>query len=277
MLWRDQRASANIEDRRGGGMVAGGGIGMLVLAAIVYFMGGDPTPVLREAATPRQTQGSGPIEQSPEEAEQVEFVSRVLSSTEDVWTKVLQAEGIRYQEPKLVLFRDGVQSACGTASSEVGPFYCPADRKAYLDLGFFDQLSGQLGATGEFARAYVIAHEIGHHVQNLLGTMDKVQSEGRTSGEGSSAVRLELQADYYAGLWAHHTQGTDIKLNQKDLEAGLNAASAIGDDTLQKRGQGQVVPDAFTHGTSAQRVRWFRRGMELGTLEGGDTFAARDL
>ncbi|HEY7785199.1 MAG TPA: neutral zinc metallopeptidase [Pyrinomonadaceae bacterium] len=283
MRWRDRRQSDNIEDRRGmtGGKVAiGGGLGTIVILLIALLFGADPRQLLEQlpAGDPSAgTQTARPV--NPEEEELKQFTAVVLAETEDVWNEVLRQNGRQYQEPKLVLFSDRVQSACGLAGSAVGPFYCPGDAQLYLDLAFFRELRTRFQAPGDFAIAYVIAHEVGHHLQNLLGTMDQVNAaQRRMSPEEANrlSVRLELQADFLAGVWAHHAQRKGL-LEQGDIEEALGAASAVGDDRLQQQGQGYVVPDSFTHGTSEQRIRWFRRGLESGDLRQGDTFNVREL
>lgn len=283
MRWQGRRESANVEDRRrgpGAPVMIGGGLGTIVLLLVIVLLGGDPQALLEQL--PQQggaiQQQDAPLDPADEELKK--FVSVVLADTEDVWNEQFRRLGREYQEPTLVLFRGRVQSACGTASSAVGPFYCPLDQKVYLDLGFYDELSSRFGAPGDFAQAYVLAHEVGHHVQNLLGTSEKVQRmRGRVSEAeyNDLSVRLELQADFLAGVWAHHAQRTKDILERGDLEEGLRAANAIGDDTLQKQTQGYAVPDSFTHGTSEQRVRWFRKGLETGDINQGDTFNARQL
>ena len=277
MQWKNARQSDNVEDQRGRGGVVGGGIGIgtLVLAAIVYFMGGNPMTVLEGGSS-----GPQPSSQSQQananagaNDEEKQFVSTVLASTEDVWGDQFRKRGKVYHRPKLVLFTNQVQSACGVAGSSTGPFYCPGDQKVYLDLAFFRQLKEQFGAPGDFARAYVIAHEVGHHVQDELGTMQKVNAlEDRASKTQANAlsVKLELQADFYAGVWAHYAQ-EKLKLDKSDIDEALGAASAVGDDRLQKETQGYVVPDSFTHGTSAQRQQWFMRGFQSGDMSQGDT------
>ncbi|MBX3415803.1 MAG: neutral zinc metallopeptidase [Pirellulales bacterium] len=284
MRWQGRRESSNVEDRRrisGGPMIVGGGLGTILLLVVIVLLGGDPQALLEQLpqqAGPIQQQGNEPLD--PEDEKLRQFVSVVLADTEDVWNEQFRRLGREYQEPTLVLFRGQVQSACGTASSAVGPFYCPLDQKVYLDLGFYEELSNRFGAPGDFAQAYVVAHEIGHHVQNLLGTSEKVQRmRGRVSDAeyNDLSVRLELQADFLAGVWAHHAQRTKNILERGDIEEGLQAAHAIGDDTLQKQAQGYAVPDSFTHGTSEQRVRWFRKGLETGDINQGDTFSARQL
>ncbi len=264
----------------GGRAVAGGGVGVIVLALIVMALGGDPTALLEGQGDGGAGAPSAALETTPEEESLKEFVAVVLADTEDVWNQLFQQAGRTYQEPTLVLFRDGVQSACGQASTAVGPFYCGADNNVYLELGFLDQLHASLGAPGDFAQAYVIGHEVGHHVQNLVGTLDKVRGQQAQLSEAAAnelSVRLELQADYYAGVWAHHAQKMKQILDEQDIEEALGAASAIGDDRLQMEAQGYVVPDGFTHGTSEQRARWFRKGWETGDMDGGNTFQARTL
>ncbi len=273
-----RRTSDNVEDRRGmssGGKVAiGGGIGTIVIALVVLLLGGDPTSVLNNAVEEPTTE-SGPVTATPEEEAMKNFVSVVLAGTEDVWTKIFQQSNMTYQKPILVLFRDQVQSACGYASGASGPFYCPGDQKVYLDLSFFDELKAKFGAYGDFAVAYVVAHEIGHHVQDQLGILNKVNSERSRSSETRSndlSVRIELQADFLAGMWAHYDQQMFNSLETGDIEEAINAAASVGDDVLQKRYQGRVIPDAFTHGTAAQRKEWFRRGYTSGDFDQGDTF-----
>jgi uncharacterized protein len=282
MRWIGGRQSINVEDRRGaGGMAVGGGIGSIVIALIVYLLGGDPSVVTERAPAPSQTGSRSQTGQytSPQEDSLKQFVSVVLAGTEDTWNALFQKQGMDYREPRLVLFSGQVQSACGMAGAAVGPFYCPMDSKVYIDLSFYRQLRERLGAPGDFAQAYVIAHEVGHHVQNLLGISDQVHNAQQRMSKAEAnelSVRLELQADYLAGVWAHHAEKQGI-LETGDVEEAMNAASAIGDDRLQMQSQGYVVPDAFTHGTSEQRMRWFRLGLERGDLEGGDTFAEGTL
>jgi uncharacterized protein len=257
----------------------GGGLGTLVIVVIVMLMGGDPKALLDmvgQAGAPQ----SGPVASSPEDDKLKEMVGVVLADTEEVWDEQFRALGKTYEKPKLVLFSGGVRSGCGFADTQVGPFYCPADRTIYVDLSFYRELSRRFGAAGDFAQAYVIAHEVGHHVQKLLGISDEIQQarSGVSETEGNAlSVKLELQADFLAGMWARKGQEKFRFLEQGDLEEALNAANAIGDDTLQKNAQGRVVPDSFTHGTSAQRMKWFRRGFETGDLRQGDTFRSRDL
>lgn len=274
MRWKGRERSDNIEDRRGmtpGRMVAGGGIGTLIIAVVVMLMGGDPTALLGSQPASQ----AGPREFTAAEQERDDFVGVVLKDTEEVWHAQFREMGQTYQEPKLVLFTGQVESACGFASAAMGPFYCPEDTKVYIDLGFFDELARRFGAPGEFAQAYVIAHEVGHHVQNLLGISRKVQSQRGKVSEAEYnklSVRMELQADFLAGVWAHHAQKSKNMLDMRDLEDAMRAAQAIGDDTLQKGSQGYVVPESFTHGTAEQRMRWFRKGYESGDLRQGDTF-----
>lgn len=283
MLWKGQRQSDNVEDRRGmsgGGMAIGGGLGGIVLLVIALLLGADPRQLLEQRGVDPSsgtTTTSRPT--NPQEDELKQFSATVLASTEDVWTDIFRQQGRTYTKPTLVLFTDAVRSACGEAAAAVGPFYCPGDQKLYLDLSFFNDLQTRFRAPGDFAQAYVIAHEVGHHVQNLLGTMDRVDSvRGRMSEAEANqlSVRLELQADFLAGVWAHYAQQKGI-LEAGDIEEALGAASAVGDDRLQREGQGYVIPDSFTHGTSEQRIRWFRKGLETGDLRQGDTFSVRSL
>ncbi len=284
MRWKGRRQSENVEDRRGvsGGAVVGGGIGLLVIAMIVGLLGGDPRQFMQQAQQQAQV-GNGQdaaSELSPRDIERGEFVSTVLADTEDVWNKIFAESGLKYEEPRLELFARQTQSGCGVASSAAGPFYCPADRKVYLDTAFFDQLDKQLGAPGDFAQAYVVAHEVGHHVQNLLGKtreLDKVRGRIPEAEYNDLSVRLELQADFYAGLVFHHAQRQKNILEPGDIEEGLRAASAIGDDTLQERSGRRANQETFTHGTSEQRVRWFMKGLETGDPDQGDTFKASVL
>ncbi|HUP96406.1 MAG TPA: neutral zinc metallopeptidase [Usitatibacter sp.] len=277
-----QRGSGNIVDRRGIGVGGGLGIGGVIIAIVAAFLGLDPNAVLNMAneVAPQTTQGqqAQPKTGTPED-EMGQFVSKVLGSTEDVWKELFRSSGQRYQEPTLVLYSGAVRSACGMGQAAMGPFYCPNDAKLYIDLSFYRDLKTRFRAPGDFAQAYVIAHEVGHHVQNQLGVMSKMESlRGRVSkGEYNQAsVRLELQADCFAGVWAHHAANANL-LESGDVEEGLNAASAIGDDRLQQQTQGRVVPESFTHGSSAQRVRWFKRGMESGRMQECDTFNTRVL
>ena len=291
MRWKGERESENVEDQRGvpaRRVMIGGGLGTIAFIVIALLLGADPKQLLQQLANnpppgaQPQAQGQGPAagprQLDPAEEERKKFVSVVLAETEDVWDELFQEQGRNYAHPKLLLFTNEVGSACGMADSAVGPFYCPGDSKVYLDLGFFKELQQKFKAPGEFAQAYVVAHEVGHHVQNLLGTSSKIDAQRRRlSKEEANAlsVRLELQADFYAGVWAHHAQKMKNVLEQGDVESALRAATAIGDDTLQKKARGYVVPDTFTHGTSEQRVRWFRRGFETGDISKGDTFVAR--
>lgn len=281
MEWKGRKASRNVEDRRGkgGALVAGGGIGGILIVLLVAFLGGDPGVILDQLGGSGGTTSDQPYEATQEEEELAEFVSVVLADTEEVWTEVFAEEGMEYVEPTLVLYTGSVESACGTAGAAVGPFYCPGDYKLYIDLSFYNELQTQFQAPGDFAMAYVVAHEVGHHVQNLLGVMEEVQPQrNRLSEEeyNKLQVRLELQADYLSGVWAHHAQGMGY-LEEGDLEEALTAASAVGDDTIQQRSRGYVVPESFTHGTSEQRQRWFYKGFESGNLKEGDTFKATDL
>ncbi|WP_037286611.1 KPN_02809 family neutral zinc metallopeptidase [Saccharibacillus sacchari] len=284
MQWKGRRASRNVEDQRGrsggGGLMVGGGLGVggIVIVIIVMLLGGNPSDLLNGGASTQQTQtqsqSAANYQGTVEEEELADFVSVVLADTEDVWGRIFQENGMTYRNPKLVLFTGSVQSACGTASSAVGPFYCPGDEKLYIDLSFYDELKQQFNAPGDFAMAYVVAHEVGHHVQNLLGTSGKVDRLRQTLSKteyNKYSVKLELQADYYAGVWAHYEQGQNL-LEQGDLDEALTAASAVGDDSIQLQSQGYVVPDSFTHGTSEQRKSWFYKGFESGTIQGGDTF-----
>jgi predicted metalloprotease len=279
MLWKGREQSGNVEDRRGsgGGRIAvGGGLGTIAIVVIALLLGKNPSQLLNSIYGGQSTEQTQQPSSSSNDAAK-EFVSVVLKDNEDVWAKQFQAIGRNYEQPKLVLFTGAVESGCGNASSSTGPFYCPLDSKVYIDLAFFNELANRYGAGGDFANAYVIAHEVGHHVQNLLGTSDKVRQLQQQVGEREAnqlSVRLELQADFYAGVWAHHAQEMKGILEAGDMEEALSAATAIGDDRLQKQAQGYVVPDAFTHGTSAQRVSWFKRGFETGDMRQGDTFGS---
>lgn len=285
MRWQDRRESTNVEDRRRvtpGRVAVGGGLGTIVILLVMLFLGADPQTLIQVMEQTQQTAGpaveSGPFDPAAEEMRK--FISVVLADTEQVWHRQFQNMGDSYVEPKLVMFSGQVRSACGFASAASGPFYCPADQKVYLDLEFFQELKQRFKAPGDFAQAYVVAHEIGHHVQRLMGITDQVDTmRARLSKEqfNELSVRLELQADFLAGLWAHHAHKQWQILEPGDVEEALNAASAIGDDRLQRQAQGYVVPESFTHGTSAQRVRWFRRGLETGDFAQGDTFTAKDL
>ena len=277
----DEQQSQNVEDRRGLRVsrgVAGGGIGGIALILIALFFGIDPSAILQNAPQTNVSPDPLPSSQQPSGRDDGrEFVSRVLGSTERVWGEIFQRGGKRYAEPKLVLFTGQVQSACGFASAAAGPFYCGNDQKVYIDLAFYRELRDRFKAPGDFAQAYVIAHEVGHHVQNLLGIMEKTQNRQRRASERESnalSVRLELQADCLSGIWASLANRDRRILETGDIEEGLNAAAQIGDDSLQKRSQGYVVPEGFTHGSAQQRVRWFRRGLESGDLKQCDTFSS---
>lgn len=282
MLWKNRRESENVEDQRSGfspgGLVVGGGLGTVALLLLALLFGADPRTLLQQV---QQQAPAGRTGQPANTAndEMKKFVSVVLADTEDVWSNLFRQRGQQYRAPKLVLFTQQVSSSCGRATAAVGPFYCGGDEKVYIDLSFYQELKSRFGAPGDFAQAYVIAHEVGHHVQHLLGTMDKVNELQRRVGEAEAnrlSVRLELQADFLAGVWAHYAQQKGV-LEPGDIEEALRAATAIGDDKLQREAQGYVVPDSFTHGTSEQRVRWFRRGLETGDIKQGDTFNARSL
>lgn len=279
MKWEGRRQSDNVEDRRGfkgGKVVAGGGIiGVIILLASMYFGDADSTQVLQGIQQQmEQGQQTEAVPLSEEDKKMGEFVRVVLADTEDVWKKIFAENGLTYVEPKLVLFRDGVQTECGGATSQSGPFYCPADQKVYMDLGFFEELRTRFGAKGgDFAIAYVIAHEVGHHVQNLLGTSGEVHEKRQQLSESAGnklSVALELQADFYAGVWAHHDQKLNHMLEEGDIDEALDAANAVGDDAIQKKMQGSVVPDSFTHGSSEQRMYWFRKGFDTGDMKLGD-------
>lgn len=282
MRWRGERQSTNIEDRRGmsGGRIAvGGGLGTLLLMILALVFGVDPRQLLEQVpnSPPTEVQSSRP--RNAEEEELKQFVAVVLAKSEDVWTDVFRQNGRQYREPTLVLFTDQVQSACGIRGAAVGPFYCPGDEKVYIDLAFYEELRRQFNAPGDFAQAYVVAHEVGHHVQKLLGISDRVEAMERRASETEAnqlSVRLELQADFFAGVFARHIQSQGL-LEAGDIDEALRAASAVGDDQIQRRTTGYVVPDSFTHGTSAQRLRWFRKGYETGDIRQGDTFNTRDL
>ncbi|MCR9207582.1 MAG: zinc metallopeptidase [bacterium] len=283
MRWRGRRQSDNVEDRRtsGGGAVVGGGIGVIVIAIIIGLLGGNPQQFLQQAAQqPAPGGAGGQVELTPQEIEAGEFVSTVFADTEDVWTDLFSQAGREYKKPTLVLFKDQVNSGCGMASSGTGPFYCPADEKVYLDTSFFGQLARQLGAPGDFAQAYVVAHEVGHHVQNLLGYTDQLDQIRQRVPEveyNKYSVRLELQADFFAGVMLHHAEKKYRIIEDGDIEEAMTAARAIGDDTLQKRSRGYVQPETFNHGTSEQRLRWFTKGLKTGDLNQGDTFQADQL
>ncbi|MBO5741907.1 MAG: zinc metallopeptidase [Bacteroidaceae bacterium] len=276
-----RRESQNVDDRRrrGGGKKAGIGIGGLVIVALItWMMGGNPLSVLTQAdlGDMLTEQSGGSYEPSAQEEALAKFSKQILAGTEDVWTQEFKKMGRTYRAPRLVLFHGSVQSGCGGASSQMGPFYCSADESVYIDLSFFSEMKQQLGADGDFAYAYVIAHEVGHHVQHLLGILDNAHQQMSRMSEKESnrmSVRLELQADFLAGIWAYHDNRMFNSLEDGDIEEGLNVASKIGDDYLQKQAQGYTVPDAFNHGTSAQRVRWLRKGLNSGNVNEGDTFS----
>lgn len=280
MRWRGGRRSSNIEDRRSqrtGPKLLGGGVGTIVLVLVAMYFGVDPTPLLdgMQSGSQSSAPGTRPTDEELKNDPLADMVSVVIADTEDVWNGIFAAQGQRYEEPTLVLFRGSTGSACGLGQAAMGPFYCPADKKAYIDLSFYDQMRSRYKAPGDFAQAYVIAHEIGHHVQNLLGVSGKVhamkQRLGKAEGNALS-VRLELQADCFAGVWANRADKARGILESGDVDEALNAASAIGDDTLQRQSRGTVVPESFTHGTSAQRQRWFRAGLQSGNPDGCDTF-----
>ncbi|QAZ38333.1 metalloprotease [Methylibium sp. Pch-M] len=294
MKWEGQEQSDNVEDRRGmggggrGGLPIGGrgiGVGTIVIALVAgWIFGINPLTVLGilsgGGGAPTAQVSTGPAPAPPADDAQARFVSVVLRSTEDVWTEVFRSGQAQYVRPKLVLFRGATATACGTGQSAMGPFYCPGDQQVYIDLQFFDTLHQRLGAPGDFAQAYVIAHEVGHHVQQLLGISEKVEAARRGGSEAQAnamSVRLELQADCFAGVWANRSQQARQWLEQGDVDEALNAASQIGDDTLQRRSQGQIVPESFTHGSSAQRVSWFKRGMQTGRIADCNTFEASRL
>jgi uncharacterized protein len=287
MRWDEQRQSDNVEDRRGqragfgGARMGGMGIGgLLILMLFGYLIGGDPMALLRDSGQVSVDNGPGTsAPTAPPTDEAGQFVRAVLGSTEDVWNALFKQMGSNYAEPRLVLFSDAVQSACGMASAAVGPFYCPPDQQVYIDLSFFRELDQRFGAPGDFAQAYVVAHEVGHHVQNLTGIAERVDAARQRSNETQAnalSVRQELQADCYAGVWGHYVAGskTGIQLDAGDVEEGLAAAAAIGDDRLQRQSRGQVSPETWTHGSSDQRVRWLRRGLESGRVADCDTFRA---
>lgn len=279
MLWQGRRESSNVEDRRGiggGHVVAGGGILGVIVLVVKFLLGGSGSDA--QLQLPDQNQPLSTEERAAQDQE-THFVKTVLAETEDVWHQLMQQAGRDYPEPTLVLFNGSTQSACGYASAATGPFYCPGDQELYIDLSFYEELKDRFHAGGDFAMAYVVAHEVGHHIQKLLGLSDKIDRLRQQLSEeefNKYSVRLELQADYYAGVWAHYEQGKGI-LEKGDIEEALNAANAIGDDRLQKEGQGYVVPESFTHGTSEQRMHWFKKGYETGDIKQGDTFNTNDL
>lgn len=286
MRWKSGRRSGNIDDRRtvrlSGKTKAGGGLGVIVIALIAIYFGIDPTVILQQGA---ELSGGTAVNQqsytpTASENELADFVSVVLADTEDTWETIFQQGGATYEQPTLVLFTGAVRSACGFAQAAMGPFYCPADRKVYIDLSFYQDLKNSLGAPGDFAQAYVIAHEVGHHVQNLMGLSDKVHAMRKQISPveyNKLSVKLELQADCFSGVWAYHGHRLRNILEPGDIDEALNAASMIGDDRLQKKSQGHVTPDSFTHGSSAQRVRWFRNGFQSGDITTCNTFKAARL
>lgn len=285
MRWLNTRMSDNVEDRRGSGggmrnLGIGGGIGGIIIIVLALLLKQDPQQIMQQVQ-----QGTGGTEQSEKVTERSDemskFAATMMANTEDVWQKLFTNMNKTYTDPKMVIFTEASQSGCGFAQSAMGPFYCPADQKVYLDLSFFNEMQQRFNVSGDFAQAYVIAHEVGHHVQNLLGISDKVQAMRQRVSEkeyNKLSVKLELQADFFAGIWAYYAQKMNfVQLDPGDIEEALNAANAVGDDKLQQAGQGHVVPDAFTHGTSAQRMRWFKKGFDTGDLSQGDTFNATDL
>ena len=283
MRWQDRRRSSNIEDRRGSGgrkLTIGGGLGAVVALVVYLFFGGNGNQITQSL---KSFQGSGTETSRPltaQEKELGEFTAVILADTEDVWHELFRGSRYQYREPKLVLFSSATESACGYAQSATGPFYCPADEKVYIDLDFLQELQQRLNAPGDFAMAYVIAHEVGHHVQNILGVMDQRQEmEQRLSKREFNRylVKMELQADFLAGVWAHHAQRTKNVLEEGDIEEAINAAGAVGDDRIQQQSRGYVVPDSFTHGTAKQRMRWFLKGWKSGDVNQGNTFDSNDL
>lgn len=282
MKWRSGRRSSNIEDRRGRktGGILGGGIGTIVVVLIAWYFGIDPTPLLQGMqSTGASSSGSQPTAEDLKNDPRADMIAVVMADTEDAWKAIFAAEGRRYEEPTLVMFTGSTESACGIGQAAMGPFYCPADKKAYIDLSFYDDLQRRFGAPGDFAQAYVIAHEVGHHVQNILGISGQVRQlqRGRSKAEANAlSVRLELQADCFAGVWANRADKARGIIEAGDVEEAMRAAAAIGDDRLQKQSQGRVVPESFTHGTSAQRQRWFRTGLSSGDPDQCDTFASAD-
>lgn len=277
MLWQGRRESDNVEDRRGissGGLIAGGGIGSIIIGLLYFLLGGNPSDVPSQLGSPQTTQNAAA--RSPEEEKLASFSKVVLADTEDVWAEIFKENGRTYSQPRLVMFTERTQSGCGFSSAASGPFYCPTDEKVYIDLSFFNELQTRFHAPGEFAMAYVIAHEVGHHIQKLSGTFNKVEQQRQNMSEteyNKLSVKMELQADFYAGVWANRDQKMKNVLESGDIESALNAANAIGDDRLQKQSRGYVVPDAFTHGTSQQRMYWFKKGYETGDIKQGNTFA----
>lgn len=284
MLWRGRRESSNVDDRRSGGgggrTIIGGGIGTIVIIIIALIMGKNPLQLLEQTGQLQQNTTTSEPASPQADDEAASFVKVVLADTEDVWNKIFGEQNAQYKEPVLVLFRGEVNSACGNASAASGPFYCSGDEKLYIDLSFYDELKNRFNAPGDFAMAYVVAHEVGHHVQHLLGITDKVHAMRDQLSEeeyNKLSVKLELQADFLAGVWAHHAQQMKNVVEEGDIQEALDAANAIGDDRLQKQAQGYVVPDAFTHGTSEQRMRWFMKGYKSGDMKDGDTFASKAL
>jgi predicted metalloprotease len=283
MRWRGRERSDNVEDRRlsvGKKMSLGGGIGGIIIALIFIILGGNPKEVLQLLDPGTETVQTHSGQNGTQDDDLTKFISVVLKDTEDVWNKIFTESGRRYREPKLVLFRQSVRSACGFSSAATGPFYCPADEKVYIDLDFLEEMLRRFRSSGDFAMAYILAHEVGHHVQKLLGIMEKVDSQrGRASQSklNELTVRLELQADFLAGIWVHHAQKMKNILEEGDVEEALRAVNAVGDDRIQMQQQGYVVPDSFTHGTSAQRLKWFRKGMKTGDPNQGDTFNTTNL
>lgn len=281
MRWIGRRQSTNVEDRRGSGgrnIAIGGGAGTIVIGIIVWLLGGDPGSVMN--AIQPGTQQSADYQPTAHEEELAKFVSVVLADTEDVWDSLFRVAGDKYLKPKLVLFSGQTQTACGFSSAATGPFYCPGDQKVYIDLVFLEDLQKKLDAQGDFAQAYIIAHEVGHHVQKLMGTLDKVhEKQGQVSEKEYNRlnVKLELQADFLAGVWAHHAQRMKNILEEGDIEEAFKAANAVGDDRIQKQSQGYIVPDSFTHGTSKQRMYWFSLGYKTGDIRQGDTFNDTEL
>ena len=283
MRWRGRERSDNVEDRRmsaGKKMSLGGGIGGIIIALIFIILGGNPKQILQLLDPGNETVQTQPGQKATLDDDLTQFISVVLKDTEDVWSKIFAESGRTYREPKLVLFRQSVRSACGFSGAATGPFYCPADEKVYIDLDFLEEMLRRFRSSGDFAMAYILAHEVGHHVQKLLGIMDKVDSQrGYVSKTklNELTVRLELQADFLAGIWVHHAQKMKNILEEGDVEEALRAVNAVGDDRIQMKQQGYIVPDSFTHGTSAQRLRWFKKGMSTGDPNQGDTFSTNDL
>ena len=282
MQWLGKRGSSNVEDRRGlgGGLAVGGGVIGVIIYLLYSFLGGGNIDPSQIPISPQSRQTEMSAEEQKADDERAQFVKVVLAETEDVWNKLFADNGKKYTEPTLVLFRDAIASACGNASAASGPFYCPGDSKLYIDLSFYQDMQTKLNAPGDFAMAYVVAHEVGHHIQHLNGTAAKISRLRQQSSEEEAnrySVMMELQADFLAGVWAHHTQKMKNILDEGDIDEALNAANAIGDDRLQKESTGRVVPDAFTHGTSDQRMYWFKKGYETGDIQQGDTFNAPRL